>query len=301
MSLILDALKRSESEQRGALSVSVVEETPVGLRHRRGRVVGFAVGLSILVLLCLGLWMFGQDITTSGGGASATGKGGGATMQQAQEATQQAKDQVILSQELSQGERVPASKSGSIGLQPAPGRSMPEAEESRAVSSRTADELVALNQAMWDDAELTDRGAADQKVESAIARGAGEEADSDSVSPTDSPIPTAEPVVGEPALDLQEVMQRLALEAGETTLVPHPVPLLETLTQQQKDRVPTIIYSAHEYRSDGSSFVELNGSLLRPGQSGDAIRVVEILADSVILSAAGTEFRLKALNSWINL
>jgi hypothetical protein len=57
----------------------------------------------------------------------------------------------------------------------------------------------------------------------------------------------------------------------------------------------------HQYSGDDSTFVELNGSRLRAGESSDTIRVIEILADSVIVSAAGIDFRLRALNSWINL
>jgi hypothetical protein len=48
--------------------------------------------------------------------------------------------------------------------------------------------------------------------------------------------------------------------------------------------------------------VVLNGKELRPGgQPASGVKVVEILPDSVVLDYRGTEFRLRALNSWVNL
>ena len=96
-------------------------------------------------------------------------------------------------------------------------------------------------------------------------------------------------------------MEQAALAAGESTLVPHPVALLENLSQQQKDRVPTIVYSDHGFAASGIASVELNGRRMLAGQQAGGIEVVEILTDSVILRAGGSEFRLRALNTWVNL
>ena len=165
-----------------------------------------------------------------------------------------------------------------------------------------ASELVALNRAMWADAGVVGSEEADRigapLTDQIAAAGRVEQVALVERMPTS----VDEGQVDAPEIDLQEVMERLALEAGDVALSPHPVPLLENLTQQQKDRVPTIIYSAHQFGGDDNpSFVELNGSRLREGESDQTIRVVEILDDSVILSAVDTQFRLKALNSWINL
>ena len=83
--------------------------------------------------------------------------------------------------------------------------------------------------------------------------------------------------------------------------MPHPVPLLENLSQQQKDRVPTIVYSDHVFAASDIASVELNGKRMLAGQQAGGIEVVEILTDSVILRAGGSEFRLRALNTWVNL
>ena len=45
----------------------------------------------------------------------------------------------------------------------------------------------------------------------------------------------------------------------------------------------------------------LNGQQLRVGQRLTTIRVVDILVDSVVLEVEGIEFRLRALNTWVNL
>jgi hypothetical protein len=104
-----------------------------------------------------------------------------------------------------------------------------------------------------------------------------------------------------PPIDLATAMQQAARAAGESTLVPHPVALLENLSQQQKDRVPTIVYSDHVFAASDIASVELNGKRMLAGQQAGGIEVVEILTDSVILRAGGSEFRLRALNTWVNL
>ncbi len=104
-----------------------------------------------------------------------------------------------------------------------------------------------------------------------------------------------------PPFDLAKAMLQAARAAGEPTLVPHLVTLLENLSQQQKNRVPTIVYSDHVFAPSGISSVELNGQRLLAGQQAGGIEVVEILTDSVILRAGGSEFRLRALNTWVNL
>ncbi|MEE4203195.1 MAG: general secretion pathway protein GspB [Halieaceae bacterium] len=105
----------------------------------------------------------------------------------------------------------------------------------------------------------------------------------------------------ETPINVEEVLRRAQRQLGEPLLEPHPVPLLGTLSQQAKDRIPTLIYSAHNFASDGNSTVTLNNKQLNVGQRTDGFTVKEILADSVVLSWGGTEFRLRALNSWINL
>jgi hypothetical protein len=104
----------------------------------------------------------------------------------------------------------------------------------------------------------------------------------------------------ETELDIEALLTRAQEALGEESLSEHPTPLLEMLSQQQKDNIPTIVYSQHDWNADESSVV-LNGERLNAGQRVGSIRVVEILSDSVVLRWQDIEFRLRALNSWINL
>ena len=104
----------------------------------------------------------------------------------------------------------------------------------------------------------------------------------------------------ETEIDIEALLTRAQEALGEESLSEHPSPLLEMLSQQQKDNIPTIVYSQHDWNADESSVV-LNGERLNAGQRVGSIRVVEILSDSVVLRWQDIEFRLRALNSWINL
>jgi general secretion pathway protein B len=107
----------------------------------------------------------------------------------------------------------------------------------------------------------------------------------------------------EQTIDIEEVLQRAQEEAKDASLDDHPVSLLSNLSQQTKDDIPTLYYQRHDYSVDSAiSSVVLNGKKVTVGGSPiSGVKVDEILPDSVILSYRGTQFRLRALNSWINL
>ena len=107
----------------------------------------------------------------------------------------------------------------------------------------------------------------------------------------------------EQTIDIEEVLQRAQEGVKDTNLDDHPVPLLSNLSQQAKDDIPTLYYQRHDYSVDSSiSSVVMNGKKVTVGGSPiSGMKVDEILTDSVILSYRGTQFRLRALNSWINL
>ena len=96
---------------------------------------------------------------------------------------------------------------------------------------------------------------------------------------------------------LREV-QRVS-DAG--ALAPHPTPLLAELSQQFRNEVPTLMYLRHDYNPAGTSTVLLNGDTLRVGGRTRGVEVLEILPDSIVCRFQGTDFRLRALNSWVNL
>ncbi|MEZ5572660.1 MAG: general secretion pathway protein GspB [Halioglobus sp.] len=104
-------------------------------------------------------------------------------------------------------------------------------------------------------------------------------------------------------LELDKILRLAQEEMKNASLDEHPVPFLADLSQQTKDAIPTIYYLKHDYSSDPSvSSVVLNGTSARVGGSPvPGLKVEEILPDSVVLSYQGTQFRLRALNSWVNL
>lgn len=295
MSLILDALRRSEAEDKGAPLVALIDHLPNNRSRLPQMLIGVLVVFLTLALLVMGFqWLGLGNWTDLASSAAIDGEVDMMSRQTAIEIT---------------GVQVPQQKAPGLTAVPDASRTAEAAEpmssipidESPQAPGLDAEKLAALNHAMWQDAEAALPKEAGQtsgpEVAALEAQGAApaEQRRSEPSAVLPTPSGDASPI------DLQEVMERLARDAGEVVLTPHPAPLLEALTQQQKDRVPTIIYTAHQFGANDSTFVELNGSRLREGESREGIRVVEILADSVILSVSDTQFRLKALNSWVNL
>jgi hypothetical protein len=144
-----------------------------------------------------------------------------------------------------------------------------------------------------------------QQQEQALA---GEPAD---IKPRQQPAPTArQPQAAKPAgagrqeeaVDIEALVEKARAELADSRLTESEVPFLATLSQQTKDAIPTLMYQRHDYAGDpaGSSVV-INGKTLRVGGSAGGVKVAEILPDSVVLEYQGKRFRLRALNSWVNL
>ena len=107
----------------------------------------------------------------------------------------------------------------------------------------------------------------------------------------------------EQSVDIDKILQQAREEVENASLDDHPVPFLADLSQQTKDDIPTLYYQRHDYSSDTNrSSIVLNGTTFKVGGSPlPGMKVEEILPDSVVLNYRGTQFRLRALNSWINL
>lgn len=107
----------------------------------------------------------------------------------------------------------------------------------------------------------------------------------------------------EQSVDIDQILQQAREEIENASLDDHAVPFLADLSQQTKDGIPTLYYQRHDYSSDVNiSSIVLNGTPLKVGGSPEpGMKVEEILPDSVVLSYQGMQFRLRALNSWINL
>lgn len=80
------------------------------------------------------------------------------------------------------------------------------------------------------------------------------------------------------------------------------IPLITDKSNQFQRSIPSIDYEVHVYSAQqGSGFVKLNGKIHKVGaQIGPELRVIAILENSVVLDIKGVQFRLPALNSWVN-
>lgn len=109
--------------------------------------------------------------------------------------------------------------------------------------------------------------------------------------------------VEEQPIDIEKLVLQAREEIKSADLMEHDAPMISSLSQQTKDRIPSIFYQQHDYSgTESNSSVTLNGKALRAGGTiSGGLRVVEILPDSVVLEFQGTRFRLSALNSWVNL
>ena len=169
-------------------------------------------------------------------------------------------------------------------------------------AARAEDErIAALHQQMWSDAASLGAAEGQGADQPGAPISAEEKLDAPTLiesAPANSS--SNSPSIA-PPIDLVAAIERAAREVGEPSLVPHPTVLLENLSQQQKDQIPTIVYTEHIYADGAAPWVELNGQRLRPGQRTDAVTVEDILVDSVILRVNGVSFRLRALNTWVNL
>jgi general secretion pathway protein B len=78
------------------------------------------------------------------------------------------------------------------------------------------------------------------------------------------------------------------------------IPTLSHFSPQFRNAIPNIEYSVHVY-AENAGFVVLNGEKYKTGnQIAADLRVIAILKDSVVLDFQGKQFRLTALNSWVN-
>ncbi len=134
--------------------------------------------------------------------------------------------------------------------------------------------------------------------------------DADTIEQAAKPEPTASaepepamaPAAQEQAVDIEQMILQAEDELENARLAEHPAPFISGLSQRVKDDIPTLLYERHDYSGrPGESRVVLNGQSLARGGTTRGVRVEEILPDSVVLRYRDTQFRLRALNSWVNL
>lgn len=80
------------------------------------------------------------------------------------------------------------------------------------------------------------------------------------------------------------------------------IPLLSQFSTNFQASVPSINYSVHVFSAnENTGFIKLNGITRKVGaEVSPGLKVIAILKDSVVLDYRGKQFRLLALNSWVN-
>ena len=160
-------------------------------------------------------------------------------------------------------------------------------------SGPNAEELSSLYAAMNAEANATLDSSTASQAETEVAPGGRDQAAEVSKASEGSDESTA--------VDFAEILAQAQKELGVQPLVESGEPLLETLSQQTKDQIPSLIYSEHNYSANGRSEVVLNGQSLTERQRVGPFTVMEILPDSVILRWRETQFRVRARDSWVNM
>ena len=169
---------------------------------------------------------------------------------------------------------------------------------STAVNRPSPQELSSLYAAMNEEAAVSRESGAGVEVGAKTpVTTLGAEANATSAKASEKSEETEETA----AVDFADILAEAQRELGVQPLVDSAEPLLETLSQQTKDLIPSLIYSEHNYSPNGRSEVVLNGQSLTERQRVGPFMVVEILPDSVILRWRETQFRVRARNSWINM
>lgn len=80
------------------------------------------------------------------------------------------------------------------------------------------------------------------------------------------------------------------------------VKLIKELPFSAQEKVPTMMYTEHHYRGKKGSTVVINGKQLKQGSNvASGIRIERILEDGILLRQNQYQFKMLALNSWLNL
>jgi general secretion pathway protein B len=298
MSLILDALSRAERDRRreeGSAPDLLDDHGPV-VRSSAPRLSRPLLGAVVLLVIAgLAVWL-----VTRAGPGNREAPAGAARTEPSDAALSPAPaaeppgSQIAASGAMPRrrGESPPATASGAYDppqpLAAPPGEPISRAEIARLYEQRDSAQADAPD------------GAGASVADAPPARARATDAEPAPAEPGPEAGERAAARVEEP-VDLERVLRQARAEVAAAALSDHPAPLLQTLTKQYRDRVPTLMYLRHDYNPAGASSVLINGETLRVGGRSRGVEVREILADSVILRFEDREFRLRALNSWVNL
>jgi hypothetical protein len=296
MSLILDALSRAEAEKRRqAVAVDILSPAPV--TDAPSRPWGWFVALSVLLagFLVMLFWFSGDaseglsaDRDAGAPAISDTGLGGATPVPTSPRSPDPLASRPAQGDMAGAATAVPREQLAFSASRHTPDPS--QAEEIAALYARPVNR--------------SERAEASTPAQPRIAGSSESSVNLEASAAAKAPQRQAQrapPAMQLEAIDVERVLRDVRAEAESEAMAPHPAPLLASLSKQFRDGLPTLMYLRHDYSSRGPSTVLINGETLRVGQTSRGVEVLEILPDSVILRFKGTDFRLRALNSWVNL
>ena len=308
MSMILDAIKRSKEAPEGGGPVPsldtehyVAPDQPIWKKVGLKPALLAAVGMIVVVLAVLySSDRDGSDTSPIEGGESAErafeGKAGDAVTTTPTEIVSNTQSQTSLTSSTPVSEPSTRDKSARLsseGMSDTRPIVIPTETQPAKVSGPKAEALSSLYAAMNEEADAAVNTSTTSEVETVAVP--------DAVDKSTEVSGASERSDDSTAVDFAEILAQAQKELGVQPLVESDEPLLETLSQQTKDQIPSLIYSEHKYSANGRSEVVLNGQSLTERQRVGPFTVVEILPDSVILRWRETQFRVRARNSWINM
>ena len=179
-----------------------------------------------------------------------------------------------------------------------PARAIPSAVLEQSAAAPAATRMPPL--AAPKQARVSPRPAASQREIEALYRADPEEL---SVPPM-SPMSPMSPIQKSSAeTDVSALLAQAAGEqSGGADAAYLAVPYITGLSIEARREIPTIAYSEHTLGQTPTEHrVRLNGRLLAAGQKVQTdLVLVAIYPEGIVLSFRGTEFRLAALNRWVN-
>lgn len=307
MSMILDAIKRARDEQRDKSTTPSLDSdhfvAPMTSRRPLWLIAGISTviaGLLVIIVLLVndGAAPDGQSVVSpkapviinrSNSGTVANDSNGADVQREV--ALQQRNRSTMSGWGVSKTRpaepaRIPQSVDSSVVALYASAENSPQSGALKTDSA--TDETASLDTSRLD--TLAQRPTSNDQTTTTIAQ-----------SPAELPLPASDARLVEEVIDIESVLKRAQRAIGEPQLQPHGTPLLENLSQQTKDKIPSVFYTVHQYDNYGSDSIVINGQRAQVDGRVQGFTVKEILSDSAILSWNGIDFRLRALNSWVNL
>ena len=283
MSLILDALNRSNDDTDDVPTLGTrhayVAETPAKNFWLLAVILALVAAVAVIAWL---LWDRGQSAATP------------AVVQQAAPQLEKAQGKVVATSKAESEQRlVLGADELATVKQQSPITASEATPAKRGVAANTAvSALYASERPVQDSNSQVTQSSAVVKIAKPEAPLLGKTADGSGTS-----------AVVEEGVDIERLLKSAENELENARLEEHSAPFVNDLSQQTKDRIPSIFYERHDYSGrPGQSQVVLNGKELKVGGSpASGLKVEEILPDSTVLNYRGTRFRLRALNSWVNL